>query len=196
MKEKEKVKNYLDENGYLFSKDMQENNISEYELREAVSYNNIERIAHGVYIKEDIIPDFYFILSMKNQKIVFSHESALYLNNLTEKEPDLMTVTIPRGYNATHLREKGIKIISKDKDLFNLDFSMIKTNLGNYARTYDLEKSVCDMIKYKNKFDIEVYTYALKEYLKRKDKDIHKLIEYEKILKIEDEVRTYLEVLL
>ena len=196
MKKKEKVKNYLEENGYLFSKDIQKNNISEYELREAVSYNVIERIAHGVYISDDIIPDFYYILSIKNKKIIFSYESALYLNNLMEKEPDYMTVTIPRGYNATHLREKGIKVISKDKELFNLGVSMIKTNLGNFARTYDLEKSICDMIKHKNKIDIQVYTYALKEYVKRKDKDLNKLIKYSKIMKIEDEVRTYLEILL
>lgn len=190
------IKKYKHENGYIFTKDLSEENISKHYLNEAVTYNGVERVAHGIYVLEDTIPDYYYILSIKNEKIIFSLESALYLNNLMEREPDIMTVTVPRGYNATHLRNKGVRVITKAKEVFELGVTTVKTNLGNDARTYDLDKSICDLIKYKNKIDVQVFTYALKEYVKRMDKNLIKLIDYSKIMNIEDEVRKYLEVLL
>ncbi len=195
MKKKD-VANYSNENGYLFTRDVTNNKISNSVLREYVIYNNVERVAHGIYISDDVIPDYYYILSIKNEKIVFSLESSLYLNDLMEREPELMTVMVPRGYNASHLRKKGVRVITKEKELFELGVTSIKTHLGNIARTYDLDKSICDAIKYKDKLDIQVFTYAIKEYIKRNDKNLINLIKYSKIMKIEDKVRRYLEVLL
>lgn len=196
MKKYDEIRKYKHENGYLFTKDISEHKVSRQYLSEAVTYNGVERVAQGVYLLEDVIPDYYYILSIKNERIVFSLESALYLNNLMEREPELMTVTIPRGYNATHLRNKGVRVISKTKDLFELGVTTVKTNLGNDARTYDLDKSICDLIKYRNKIDIQVFSFALKEYVKRKDKNLVRLISYSQKMNIEDEVRKYLEVLL
>ena len=189
MKKKDEIVKYKHENGYLFTRDTFENDISNSVLCDSVKHNGIERVAHGIYIVDDTIPDFYYILSIKNQRIVFSLESALYLNNLMEREPEIMTVTIPRGYNASHIRNNGIRVITRNKDIFELGITYVKTNLGNVVRTYDIERTICDVIKNKEKMDIQVFTYALKEYVKRNDKDLVKLITYSKILKIEDEVR-------
>ena len=70
----------------------------------------------------------------------------------------------------------------------------MKTNLGNVVRTYDIERTICDVIKNKEKMDIQVFTYALKEYVKRNDKDLVKLITYSKILKIEAKQLIKMEV--
>ena len=196
MTKKDEIVKYKHENGYLFTKDTFENDISNSVLCDSVKHNGIERVAHGIYIVDDTIPDLYYILSIKNQRIVFSLESALYLNNLMEREPEIMTVTIPRGYNASHIRNNGIRVFTRNKDIFELGITYVKTNLGNVVRTYDIERTICDVIKNKEKMDIQVFTYALKEYVKRNDKDLVKLITYSQILKIEDEVRKYIEVLI
>ena len=47
-------------------------------------------------------------IQAKNQRIIFSHETALYLRDLTDRDPIELSVTIPYGYNATHLRDEGI----------------------------------------------------------------------------------------
>lgn len=47
-------------------------------------------------------------IQAKNQRIIFSHETALYLHDLTDRDPIELSVTIPYGYNATHLRDEGI----------------------------------------------------------------------------------------
>ena len=107
-----------------------------------------------------------------------------------------MTVTIPRGYNATHLRNKGVKVITKSDEIYNLGITTVKTFLGNSVKVYDIDKTICDCVKYKDKLDIQVFSYALKEYIKRKDKNLVNLITYAKKMKIEKEVRKYIEVLM
>ena len=59
-----------------------------------------------------------------------------------------------------------------------------------------MEKTICDIIKNKNKMDVQIFSYAMKEYVRRKDKNLIKLISYSRQMRIEDEVRKYLEVLM
>ena len=61
---------------------------------------------------------------------------------------------------------------------------------------YDMERTICDIIKNRKKMDPEIFSKALKEYAKRSDKDIRKLRIYAEKLKIEDKVYQYMEILL
>ena len=63
-------------------------------------------------------------------------------------------------------------------------------------KVYDVERNICDIIKNKNKMDIEIFTQALKEYANSSDKNLNKLMRYAKKLKIENKVREYMEVIL
>ena len=63
-------------------------------------------------------------------------------------------------------------------------------------RCYDIERTICDIIKDKNHMDKEIYTKALKWYAEKKDKDLLKLALYSKKLKIEKEVAEIMQVIL
>ena len=75
-----------------------------------VQKNKLERVARGVYLSKEGLKDDMYILSLKNQKAILSYESALDLHGLTKKEPSNISVTVLKSYNATHLREKGVKV--------------------------------------------------------------------------------------
>ena len=79
---------------------------------------------------------------------------------------------------------------------YNLGIINVATSLGNIVRVYDKEKTICDIIKNKDKIDFEVYVKALNIYSKSKDKNINKLMEYAKTMKIEKKVRSQMEVIL
>ena len=66
----------------------------------------MEHVAHGVYLASDAWPDDLYLLSVSNSRIVFSHETALFLHGLMEREPKYLSVTVKAGYNASHLRKK------------------------------------------------------------------------------------------
>jgi len=66
---------------------------------------------------------------------------------------------------------------------------------GDSFRIFDIEKTVIDIIYYRNKIGIEEASEVLRNYLKRKDRQIDQLYTYAKMLRCEAVVRNYLEVL-
>ena len=61
---------------------------------------------------------------------------------------------------------------------------------------YDIERTICDIIRSRNKVGTETFLSALKMYVSNPEKDLNKLNEYAKKLRVEKLVRQYLEVLL
>ena len=137
-----------------------------------------------------------YVLGLKNNGMVYSHESALYLHNLMEREPEKYTVTVRYGYNATHLRNKGIKVTTAKDEFFNLGISSAMTVFGNRVTVYDKERTICDIVRNKEKMDIQVFQTAMKEYMKSNDKKIPILMQYATQLGIESKIRFYTEVML
>ncbi len=113
-----------------------------------------------------------------------------------EKEPYQFDITVKYGYNATHLKNAGYKIHTSIVDIFNVGITYINTQYGNVVQVYDMERTICDIIKNKNSIDIQVLNYALKQYVKSKNKRVPVLLEYAKKFRILEKVKLYLEMLL
>jgi predicted CopG family antitoxin len=72
---------------------------------------------------------------------------------------------------------------------------VITQRIGGYAvEIYDLEKSVCDAVKHRTKIGTDVTSEILKNYLKRKDRNLSKLMKYAKEMRLEKTLKTYLEI--
>ena len=185
-----------DGNGYLITSQVLNNGISKPTLAKYISKRKMERVAHGIYLSDDSWPDELYQLHLSCQRIVFSHETALMLHGLMEREPRLTSVTVKVGYNATHLRKKGIRVYQVKASIAELGVTNAVTAFGNTVRVYDMERTICDIIQRKEYMDIQVFQYALKEYMASRRKNLPNLMEYAKVLQIEDKVRTYTEVML
>lgn len=183
-------------NGYLLTSDVIEADISKAYLAEYVKENNLERVAHGVYISDEVWEDEMFITALKHKKIVYSHETALMLHGLMEREVMLYSVTVPRGYNSRTLREKGYRVYTQQPDLYHIGITSVQNDFGNIVPVYDMERTICDIIKKKKQLDIQIFQTALKEYVLKKNKNVHNLMRYAKQLNAEEQVRNYIEVLL
>ncbi len=186
----------LENNGYLLTSQVVDAGISKTYFKEIIRKLQLEKVAKGIYISPDIWPDELYIDCLVSKTIIFSHETALYLHGLMEREPAAVCVTVPRTYNATALRKKGYRVSSVTNDLLDLGKTKVKTNYGNDVRVYDMDRTVCDIIKAKEKIDIQIFQTAIKEYMKSKSKNLTLLMQYARILGIEDKVRLYTEVLL
>lgn len=183
-------------NGYLRTSQVLESGISKPTLAEYVSKRNMERVAQGVYLSEDAWPDALYVLSLSNRRIVFSHETALYLHGLMEREPKFISVTVKAGYNASHLRQKGIRVYQVKPDAADLGVVEVQTNFGNTVRAYDKERTICDILRYKDSMDVQIFQYAMKEYMAGGNKNLNHLMAYAKKFQIEPAMRTYTEVML
>ena len=183
-------------NGYLLTADVVSQGISKPTLAEYAAKYNMERVAQGVYLSADSWPDELYQIFLLNQRIIYSHESALFLHGLMEREPRFIHLSVPAGYNATHLRKRGFHVYQIKKDLFEIGRQTIITGFGNTVPVYDRERTICDMIRYKESTDVQIFQYALKEYMRSNKKNLNNLMEYAEHFGIVEKVRTYTEVML
>ena len=182
-------------NGYLVVADAVKSGISKQYIGEFIKKKNMEKAAPGIYIQDNVWVDELYILSLKTN-IVFSHETALFLHGLTEREPNQISLTIGKKYSGDRLRKRGYRVYTDTRGVFDIGKTEVKTNHGNIVPVYDIDRTICDIIKIKDKLDIQVFSFAIKEYMSRMDKSLHNLMQYAKMMKIEDKVRLYTEVML
>lgn len=170
--------------------------ISNERLRLLANAGEIERVAHGVYISPDEFLDKMLIAQLRRPKIIYSHETALFLHGLTDRDPINYTVTVPTGYSAARLREDGMNVFTIKRELHKMGAVHLNSIFGNQVTAYGLERTICDCIRSRNQLDITVVTDAMKSYVKRSDKNLNTLIEMAEIFHIVRPLRSYMEVLL
>lgn len=183
-------------NGFLLTSDVVTAGISKTYLSEYVKKFNFERVAQGVYMSEDAWFDELYVIQLRSKEAVFSHETALYLHGLMEREPSCTMLTVNRTYNATHLRKRGYKIYTSSSELLDVGRTIIETNYGNKVMVYDMDRTLCDIIRCRDKMDVQVFQTAMKEYMKSRSKNLTNLMKYAGILEIEETVKMYVEVML
>jgi hypothetical protein len=113
-----------------------------------------------------------------------------------EREPKNISVTVKAGYNASHLRKKGVRVYQVKPDAAETGVVNVRTNFGNTVRTYDMERTICDILRYKDEMDVQVFQYAMKEYMGSSSKDLNRLMTYAGQFRLESAVRLYTEILL
>ncbi|MCM1500630.1 MAG: type IV toxin-antitoxin system AbiEi family antitoxin domain-containing protein [Clostridium sp.] len=156
----------------------------------------IEKSARGVYILPQFWDDEIFNLQNRFKRGIYSHETALFLWDLTDRTPNKYHMTFPMNYNMTKPKEENIRCIQCKKELYDLGISEVSTPGGNIVKAYNVERTLCDLLRPRNHVDIQVVTEAFKHYATGTNKNIPILSEYAKILKVEAKLRSYLEVLL
>ena len=167
-----------------------------YDAKKRIRTDRLQRVAHGIYVLPETWPDELYELQLANTKVIFSHETALFLHDLTDREPDRIAVTVKRGYNTKRLLEKGIEVHTVRAEWYELGLEKAETSSGNPVRLYDKERCICDAVRNKKKMDVQVFQSAIRSYFASPEKDIHKLMQYSKVMGLENEIRIYTEVML
>ena len=184
----------LFKNGYLTTKDVTNNNIPRTYLTKLINKNKIERVSRGVYIKKNVLVDEFVILQSKSKYAIYSNTTALYLHGFSNRIPLRYDMTVKSGYKGSLQKEKNVNLFYTKKELLELGVTNYKLDSGNIIRVYDLDKTICDIIKNKKKIDAEIFNKAIREYFYSKKKNTLKLYEYAKKMNIYNKVRDTFEV--
>ena len=182
--------------GIIETKIAAQRGISKAMLYKLCKENKIYRIVKGQYILPDDIQDELLALSNRSNKVIFSHETALYLHGISDRTPFEHTVTAPSDCIPSAAIKSECKVYYIKPELFELGKTMLKTPAGNEVPTYDLERTICDVIRSRNKLGTETFHAALKLYAADPQKDLNKLNFYAKQMRVANVLRQYLEVLL
>ena len=183
--------------GLLLTSDLAKFNIPRTYLLIMEQNGEIERVSRGVYRSVSaFIEDELFSFQSRYSSTIFSHETALYLHDLTDRAPLTYSITVPPGYHSELLNNSEHRIFYVSRDLFDLGITSMNTPHGNQVRTTDLERTICDIVRSRNQIDIQVRNAALKGYARNKDRNLDRLYRYAKRFHIQSIVREYLEILL
>lgn len=182
--------------GIINNKLASEHGISRAILSKLCLDDKIQRIARGQYIFNDDMQDELLSISMRSNLFVFSHETALFLHGISDRTPFEHTITAPSGKIPSKAIQAECKIYYIKPELFDLGKTTLTTPTGNKVAGYDLERTICDIVRSRNKVGSETFLSALKMYAANPKKDLNKLNAYAMEMKIAGVVRKYLEVLL
>lgn len=184
-------------NGCISRKDTIANGIPPVAFTRYVRSKNLVKVGPGVYANKDAIIDELFQLQKRYPKIVYSGISALYLLGLTDRIPDSIEFTIPKGYRIRkeNLNSNVICHIENKIDFFQKGNTTVKTMFDNNVCCFSKEKMIIEMIRKRDEYDSELFLKAVKTFLRKNDNDMDFLFEYAKLRNIEEKVYQVLEIM-
>jgi predicted transcriptional regulator of viral defense system len=187
-----------DGHGYARTGEITKHNVNRFYISELVKNNQILRIKQGLYKWNSLTGENeYEILDVCKGVPggVICLTSALSFYELTTCNPYYYSIAIERTAKITLPEFPPIKLFYFSRPYFESGITEESID-GQAIRIYELEKTICDCIKYRNKIGIDIVKEAITEYLKLKNKDLNKIMKYAKICRVENTINKYFEVLL
>jgi len=185
-----------DQYGVLLTSNLAQFKIPRTYLNILEQNKEIERISRGIYKAPSTIEDEMFIFQSIYKSCIYSHETALYLHDLTDRNPLTYSISVPSGYHSSSLNGSGHKVFYVNRNLFDVGAISMQSSHGNDIRATNLERTICDILRSRNQIDAQFVNNALKRYVMKKEKNIHLLYDYAKSFRIQKIVRQTIEVLL
>jgi len=170
--------------------------VGRVQLKRLVARGRIKRERHGVYVSPEFVEDDMTRLQSKYPRGIFSLGTALWLHKITDRTPLKFTLTFPRGYHAASLQNEDVNRVFANKNVWDVGIVNVKNVYGETVRAYDMERTICDVIRKRNSLGIELVTDAMKQYAARRDKNLHRLMQYAELFRVTKPIRAYMEVLL
>ena len=193
----QRIERLLDENnGVLIVSEAIGSGIPRNAVYDFARERGLEKASPGIFVDADMFPDELYLLQARYPKVVFSHETALYLHDMAEREPVPIVLTVESGYHSGSLKDQGVRIFYVKPEWDGLGISEAESPGGNVVRAYDRERTVCDVVRRKAAMDPAAYGYALRRYAASREKDLARLGRYAREMGVERQVQQAMEVLL
>lgn len=183
-------------NGVVTAAILSDKGILRGNLKKLVDEGKLEKTARGVYILPEIWEDEFVNLQARFKKGVFSNETALFLWDLTDQTPNRYDMTFPHNYNLTNVKSEGVNCSRVKQEWYTEGKTQLESPGGNKITVYNMERTLCDILRKRGGINTGIITEAFKRYTARNDKNIPLLSEYAKRFRVEEKVRSYLEVLI
>lgn len=183
-------------NGVVTAAILSDKGILRGNLKKLVDEGKLEKTARGVYILPEIWEDEFVNLQARFKKGIFSNETALFLWDLTDLTPNKYDMTFPHNYNLTNVKSEGVNCSRVKQEWYTEGKTQLESPGGNKITVYNMERTLCDILRKRGGINTGIITEAFKRYTARNDKNIPLLSEYAKRFRVEEKVRSYLEVLI
>lgn len=195
---KQEIKELFFKNkGYATTKEISDKGINRYYVSTLEKLRVISKIKTWLYRWVDY--DFKYNFELVDvykivPKGILCLTSALAYHDLTTINPWQYEIAIERSSKVIIPKYPPIKLIYFSQKQLNIGITNIEVD-GHLIKIYDIEKTICDCIRYRNKIGIDIVKEAINEYIKRKDRNFNKLMNYAEVCRVQKILKLYLEVL-
>ncbi len=148
-----------------------------YELLEGTKSGEIVRVRQGVYALAEGLSGQMIDIETVVPNGVLCLYSAWAYHELTTQIAQAYNIAIERSRKVVLPEFPPIELSFMSRTAYELGVEEVTID-GYKVKVYNLEKCVCDAIKYRNKIGLDVSSEIFRNYLNRKDRDITRLYEY------------------
>ncbi len=183
---------------YYSIDELKQKGFSYYKIKQMEESGRLNRINRNTF--EDLCykgdeNDFVDVTAYIHFGVICMMSAARYYG-LTNFLPEVVDIAVDRKKKISNRPIwPGIKVYYFYSERMRLGVNEVFED-GNSFRIFDMEKTVVDIICYRNKVGIEETSEILRNYLKKQNRKIDRLYAYSKVLRCESVLRTYLEVLM
>ncbi|MCT2909853.1 hypothetical protein EFT87_14515 [Schleiferilactobacillus harbinensis] len=153
-------------------------------------------MGRGIYVDPAIFDDEMYNLQLRFKRGIYARETALFLYGITDRTPFVYQMTFPKSYHSEALKDFPIEPTQQIDRLYKLGITEVKSPGNHFVQTYNIEKTLCDIVRAPGMAELSVIVQAMREYVARPDRNIHLLSEYARELRVEKQIERYMEVLL
>ncbi|MDD2952681.1 MAG: hypothetical protein PHC95_05900 [Parabacteroides sp.] len=186
-----RIEDQLKKKGFVSTQDLSD--WQEQQLQIAVRKGEATRLKNGVYAHVDALANTMVDIRLIVPNGILCLWSAWSVYHLTTQIPNAYYVAIERSRKVALPDYPEFQLIYQSDKLLAIGATQMEVQ-GYDVPIFDLERSVCDAVKYRNKVGIDVMAEVLQTYLKLPERNISRLTDYASKLRIRNTLNSYLEV--
>ena len=181
--------------GYISTSELLREGLTNRQISEFVVNGMLEKVCYGIYwfncADYDKPGDYKAIeICRCNPRAVICADSACFYQGLIEVEPPVVSVATRRDDRRKITMNFPVTRHYYSGSSFSEHQKIIDTEFGNYM-VYDIERSVCDCIRFKNTIDDDIFSLVIERYRKQ-DKAVNRIVHYAKKLHMLNQLTKYI----
>lgn len=180
--------------GIAKAKDLLAEGIAYYQLNQLMKEGQVIKIKRGLYQWDDLSVSEMAEAARMVPKGVYCLLSAAVHYELTTFVSSEYHLAVPKKYKVTLPKYPPIKLYYWMDNRYDLGVQEVNVE-GQTVNMYDIEKTVCDIIRYQKKVGLDTMKEVLHTYLAKKNRNLDQLGKYADILGMKEEVFNLINLL-
>lgn len=190
------IKEFKKHNGVMRTSELNNLGFNSRHILELLNEEKMVKLKRGVYqLSGDIdTPDEVIIAKLFPSAVLYLN-SALFYYEYTHRIPSSWQIAVDKN-----VAKSQFKITYPVITPFYLEKKFMNIGVTEYyidnvkIKIFDKDRTICDILRYEKKLDKEVFNKAIQSYVKDKGKNINKLMEYAKVLRVVNKIKIYIGV--
>ena len=183
-----------EQNTYLSSASVKkQGRTAYYKMLESAKQGELIQVRRGVYANIEQLSGNMIDINAVVPEGILCLWSAWSIHQLTTSMPQAFHIAIKRGRKVSIPSFPRMEVHHYTEDLLKIGVILMIID-GFNIRLYDVERCVCDAVKFRNKVGMDVCSEIINNYLERPDRNLSKLMDYARKLRVGKILEQYLQV--